>query len=81
MSLQLFISLCIYTLCGDRHAINFVQSDEPLNTPIPHDPRYQEVYEGCPCVSAGDHRHEWTSGCAIDPVFVFLDKSLAQASR
>jgi len=47
---------------------NWVKSDEPLDTLIER-PKYD-----CLMVSAGHDKHEYTSGCAINSVFEFLDK-------
>lgn len=57
-------------------AQNWVQSDAKLDTPI-----QEQVFTGsagCPCVSAGDHRHEYTSPKAIESVFAFLCRKLGQ---
>jgi len=50
-----------------NHAINWVRSDKPLDTPERGDK------DDCPCISAGHEKHEYTSGCAIESVFKFLD--------
>lgn len=62
-----------------KHAINWVQSDKPLDTPMP-------TGEGCKCVSAGHPKHvglyrinyckEYTSPSAIESVFAFLNSKL-----
>jgi len=48
-----------------KHAVNWVQSDKPLDTPMGEG-------EGCKCVSAGHPKHEYTSPSAIESVFKFL---------
>lgn len=56
------------------HAQDWVQSDKPLDTPI-----REEAFQGsagCPCVSAGHTKHEYTSPAAIESVFAFLCKKL-----
>jgi hypothetical protein len=58
-------------------ARDWVQSNKPLDTPIK-----EELYgnsAGCPCVSAGDTRHEYTSPAAIESVFAFLCDKLGRA--
>jgi len=50
-----------------EHAINWVKSDAPLDTPVK-----SHADDGCPCISAGHPKHEFTSGCAITSVFKFL---------
>lgn len=49
-------------------AQNWIQSDEPLDTPS----RLLGSDSGCPCVSAGHPKHEYTSASAIESVFRFL---------
>jgi len=56
-----------------EHAINWVTSDKPLDTP-------ECEGEGCPCLSAGHTKHEWTSGCCVESVFKFLDRKFAENS-
>jgi len=50
-----------------KNAINWVQSDKPLDTPEPKDG------DGCPCLSSGHTKHENTSASAIESVFKFLE--------
>lgn len=51
-------------------AQNWVQSDDPLDTPARG---YKAPSgSGCPCVSAGHPKHENTSASAIESVFKFL---------
>jgi hypothetical protein len=47
-------------------AKNWKKSQKPLGTVIP------SPSEGCPCVSAGDTRHEYTSYAAQSEVFIFF---------
>jgi hypothetical protein len=61
-----------------EHAQNYVTSDEPLDTPIRRDSLMGEK-DGCPCVSAGHEKHEFTSGTAFPSVFPFLQKHLNAA--
>jgi len=49
-----------------KHAINWVGSDEPLDTPEP------KSGDGCPCISSGHPKHENTSASAIESVFKYL---------
>jgi len=49
---------------------SWVTSDKPLDTKIAK-PRYD-----CLCVSAGHTKHEYTSGYAVQSVFVFLLKRM-----
>jgi len=58
------------------HAINFVTSELPLGTAIKRDPRSKD---GCPCVSAGHEKHEFTSGTARTAVFKFLSDALKKS--
>ncbi|PKY17966.1 hypothetical protein RhiirB3_468274, partial [Rhizophagus irregularis] len=51
-----------------KKAINWIKSDLPINDPI----REANQFYGCNCFSAGHHKHEYTSGVAIEPVFEFL---------
>jgi hypothetical protein len=50
---------------------NWKKSKKPLGADVPS-PRT----EGCKCVSAGDPRHEYTSGTAFPAVFDFLENNL-----
>ena len=43
-----------------RSSVLYAGSDEPVGTPISSD----EANETCPTVSAGDGRHEYTTGAA-----------------
>lgn len=52
-----------------KHAINWVQSDKPLDTP-------EHSGDGCKCLSSGHHKHEYTSASAIESVFKFLNSKL-----
>ena len=47
---------------------NWKKSSKPLGVKVAGD-----RVEGCSCVSAGDPRHEYTSGSAISEVFPFLE--------
>ncbi|PKK80920.1 hypothetical protein RhiirC2_767561 [Rhizophagus irregularis] len=51
-----------------KKAFNWIKSDLPMNDPI----REANQFYGCKCFSAGHHKHEYTSGVAIEPVFEFL---------
>ena len=51
-----------------ENAKDWVTAESPLDTPIPSN----EFTAGCPCVSAGHKKHEWTSPCAVNSVFSFL---------
>jgi len=51
-----------------KNAINWVKSNKPLDAP-----ERGSGEDGCPCVSAGHTKHEWTSGCCVESVFKFLD--------
>jgi len=48
-----------------NNARNWVQSNEPLDTPVRQPGQ-------CKCVSAGHTKHEFTSGSAVESVFKFL---------
>ncbi|CAG8467432.1 6877_t:CDS:2 [Paraglomus brasilianum] len=50
-----------------RVTINWVKSPEPLDTPVPDAANY-----GCPCLSAGHTKHEYTSGTAFPAIFKFI---------
>ncbi|CAG8454962.1 8029_t:CDS:10 [Paraglomus occultum] len=50
-----------------RVTINWVISPEPLDTPVPDAANY-----GCPCLSAGHVKHEYTSGSAFPAIFKFI---------
>jgi len=52
-----------------KHCRNWVKSDEPLDTVMRHQPKFD-----CLQVSAGHEKHEFTSGCSIESVFEFLVK-------
>ncbi|KAL6051577.1 Cotranscriptional regulator FAM172A [Balamuthia mandrillaris] len=58
-----------------ENAVNWVRSKQPLDTP-----EENEDEDDCPCVSAGHEKHEWTSGCAINSVFAFLNKKMGVTS-
>jgi hypothetical protein len=58
-------------------ARDWVQSDEPLDTPISESTSAFSLSAGCPCVSAGHPKHEYTSPCAIESVFAFLCDKLS----
>jgi len=49
------------------HAINWVRSEKRLDSPE------RSEKDDCKSVSAGHDKHEYTSGCAIESVFKFLD--------
>lgn len=51
----------------NKHAINWIQSEKPLDTPE------KISSDGCPCVSSGVNKHELTSASAIESVFKFLE--------
>ncbi|RUO96956.1 hypothetical protein BC936DRAFT_141211, partial [Jimgerdemannia flammicorona] len=57
------------------NAINWIKSNKPLGA---HEPS-AERYFGCPCVSAGHPKHEYTSGTAFASVFNFLEIRLVKA--
>jgi Arb2 domain len=66
-----------------KHAIthlakNWVQSDDPLDTPA----RGYDAPSGsgCPCVSSGHPKHENTSASAIESVFEFIREKVENAS-
>eukprot|EP01091_Cochliopodium_minus_P020344 TRINITY_DN885_c0_g1_i1.p1 TRINITY_DN885_c0_g1~~TRINITY_DN885_c0_g1_i1.p1 ORF type:complete len:337 (+),score=100.78 TRINITY_DN885_c0_g1_i1:35-1012(+) len=54
----------------ENHAINWVASLDKLDTPQ----KLKFNNSGCPLVSAGHEKHEWTSGMCITSVFTFLEK-------
>ena len=54
-----------------KNAINWMQSDLPLDTPM------KQPGEGCECVSAGHPKHEHTSQSAIESVFKFLNSKVS----
>ncbi|KAJ3142891.1 hypothetical protein HDU90_002763 [Geranomyces variabilis] len=51
-------------------AVNWITSDEPLDSPL----EWSSVSDGCPCVSAGHTKHEYTTVTAKDSVFRHLDR-------
>jgi len=51
-----------------QNAINWVTSDEPLDTPV-----NGWMNSGCSLVSAGHPKHEYTSGTSITSVFKFIN--------
>eukprot|EP01090_Pellita_catalonica_P007577 TRINITY_DN18168_c0_g1_i1.p1 TRINITY_DN18168_c0_g1~~TRINITY_DN18168_c0_g1_i1.p1 ORF type:complete len:450 (-),score=98.85 TRINITY_DN18168_c0_g1_i1:80-1429(-) len=59
-----------------KHAINWVRSDEPLDTKL-------KAWKGggCPEISAGHDKHEWTSGTSIESVFKFLNAAVGATER
>ncbi|KAJ3157768.1 hypothetical protein HDU89_000146 [Geranomyces variabilis] len=50
-------------------AVNWITSDEPLDSPL----EWSSVSDGCPCVSAGHTKHEYTTVTAKESVFRHLD--------
>jgi len=54
----------------NENAINWIQSDKPLDTPE------KLSSDGCPCVSSGANKHELTSASAIESVFKFLESKV-----
>jgi hypothetical protein len=54
-----------------KHAMNWVESEKPVDTPVP------KSDDGCPCVSSGHTKHEWTSESARESVFKFLNSKVA----
>jgi len=59
----------------EKNAINWVQSDEPLDT-VQKPQMFSS--DGCPCVSAGHPKHEWTSGSAIESVWKYIDQKTTE---
>ncbi|CAG8647353.1 3241_t:CDS:10 [Paraglomus brasilianum] len=57
-----------------RTAINWITSSMPLDTSIPE----AMEYNGCPCLSAGHKKHEYTSGTAFPAVFKFINNALTK---
>ncbi|KAI8908744.1 Arb2 domain-containing protein [Powellomyces hirtus] len=55
-----------------KHAVNWVTSDEPLDTPV----AWNQARDGCPLRSAGHVKHEYTTVTAQASVFNFLDARL-----
>ena len=55
-----------------RSIIDWVASEEPLDTPAPNMWR-----DGIVCRSAGHKKHEYTSGYCIDSVFKFFSDTLS----
>ena len=54
-------------------AKNWKKSNKPLGTKVPSDRN-----EGCECVSAGDPRHEYTSGAAFSEIFPFFESKVTR---
>ncbi|ELR19510.1 uncharacterized protein ACA1_269310 [Acanthamoeba castellanii str. Neff] len=59
-----------------KNAVNWVKSNKPLDAP-----ERGSGEDGCPCVSAGHPKHEWTSGCCVESVFKFLDDKFEAAQQ
>lgn len=56
----------------DRNARDWVASKELLDKDLP----YHTKDAGCPCVSAGHPKHEYTSGTAKDSVMEYLESKI-----
>ncbi|KAH8555227.1 protein FAM172A [Umbelopsis sp. PMI_123] len=61
----------------NRHSQHWVASKETLDKVMP----YHTKDSGCPCVSAGHSKHEFTSGTARDSVMLFLETQINNTDR
>eukprot|EP01006_Ploeotia_vitrea_P027106 TRINITY_DN59973_c0_g1_i2.p1 TRINITY_DN59973_c0_g1~~TRINITY_DN59973_c0_g1_i2.p1 ORF type:complete len:383 (-),score=170.53 TRINITY_DN59973_c0_g1_i2:75-1223(-) len=66
-----------------NHCINWVRSDLPVGAKVEPEPIPESLRRlgysneaDCKLLSAGHHKHEFTSGTAIDSVFAFLQQKL-----